>query len=319
MRPIGYVGFDTSNYTTSAAVCDEGGRVVANIRIPLPVKEGERGLRQSDAVFFHTRNLPQACEALGKAVAGMEIAAVGCSVSPRSVEGSYMPCFLAGRAAAEAFAAANQLPVHTFSHQDGHIMAALYSSGASEVLLKAPFAAFHVSGGTTEMVLATPHDNGFSVEPLGGSADLHAGQAIDRIGVMMGLQFPCGRELEQLALQNVKKAPTPKISVNNGEAHFSGLENMAQKLWHETHDAPLVSAFTLAFCGRTLQKMTEWVDQIHPGIPVVYGGGVMSNRYLQSVLSARTDTYFAAPEFSADNAAGIALLCRRRAILKKGD
>ena len=319
MKPLGYVGFDTSNYTTSAALCDAEGRVLANIRIPLPVKEGERGLRQSDAVFAHVKNLPQVCEALREAVAEVDVMAVGCSVSPRSAEGSYMPCFMAGRVAAEAFAASLNIPVRTFSHQDGHIMAALYSSGAVDALMQAPFGAFHVSGGTTEMVLAIPNGHGFTVELLGGSADLHAGQAIDRIGVMMGLRFPCGKELEKLAAQNTKKIPVPKISVKEGECHLSGLENLARKLWEDTHDAPLVSAYVLEFCGRTLKKMTEWMDHLYPEIPIVYGGGVMSNRYLQGVLSERKNTYFAAPEFSADNAAGIALLTRRFELTRKGE
>ena len=311
MSTIGYVGFDTSNYTTSAAVCTQDGEVIANIRVPLPVKDGECGLRQSDAVFSHTKNLPVVCRALREATVGMKIAAVGCSVRPRSVDGSYMPCFLAGRAAAESFSAALQIPLQAFSHQDGHIMAAMYSAGVAERLMQTSFAAFHVSGGTTEVVLATPNERGFSVELLGGSADLHAGQAIDRVGVMMGLSFPCGKELERLAAQNEKKVPTPKISVKDGVSHFSGLENMARKLWDETQDASLVSAFVLEFCAKSLQKMTEWIDRNHKEIPVVYGGGVMSNRYLQSVLSKREHTFFAAPEFSADNAAGIALLTRR--------
>ncbi len=319
MKPKGYVGFDTSNYTTSIAVCTEDGRVIANLRTLLVVKEGERGLRQSDAVFAHVKNLPLLCGEIRDALSEIEVAAVGCSVSPRSAADSYMPCFLAGRAAAESFAAALDLPVYTFSHQDGHVMAAAYSSGASERLLEAPFGAFHVSGGTTEMVLATPAENGFSVKILGESADLHAGQAIDRVGVMMGLRFPCGRELEKLAAQNAKKVPTPKISVKDGVCHLSGLENLARRLWEETRDAPLVSAYVLSFCGATLTKMTEWLDSLYPRIPIVYGGGVMSNRYLQGVLSKRENTYFAAPEFSADNGAGIALLTRRAHLAKKGE
>lgn len=318
MKPKGFVGFDTSNYTTSGAVCTEDGKVLANVRILLPVKEGERGLRQSDAVFAHIKNLPQVCRALRDAVAEVDVAAVGCSVSPRSAEGSYMPCFLSGKAAAESFASALNLPVYTFSHQDGHIMAAAYSSGYAERLMQTRFGAFHVSGGTTEMVLATPMSNGFSVEMLGGSADLHAGQAIDRVGVMMGLQFPCGRELERLAAQNTKKVPKAKISVKDGVCHLSGLENLAKKLWEDTHDASLVSAFVLEFCAETLKKMTEWLDSAYPNLPIVYGGGVMSNRYLQSVLSQRENTYFAEPAFSADNAAGIALLTRRAYLENQG-
>lgn len=319
MKSVGYIGFDTSNYTTSAALCDGDGRVLANVRIPLPVKEGERGLRQSDAVFSHVKNLPVVCRELREAAREVDVVAVGCSISPRPAQDSYMPCFLAGKVAAESYAAALDVPLYTFSHQEGHIMAAMYSSGAMESLIESPFGAFHVSGGTTEMVLATPTKNGFSVELLGESTDLHAGQAIDRIGVMMGLRFPCGKEMEELAAQNIKKIPPSRISVTDGVSHLSGLENLARKLWGETHDAPLVSAFVLDFCGRTLKKMTEWFDKTHSALPIVYGGGVMSNQYLKGVLSTRERTYFAEPQFSADNAAGIALLTRRRVIKEKGE
>ncbi len=319
MKRIGYVGFDTSNYTTSAAVCSEEGEVLANLRLPLPVAEGERGLRQSDAVFSHTRNLAPICRELRDAVRGIEIRAVGCSARPRSAEGSYMPCFLAGISAATAFAAAIGVPVYEFSHQDGHVMAAAYSSGASESLLRAPFVAFHVSGGTTEMLRVTPSNDSFSVELLGGTADLHAGQAIDRVGVMMGMRFPCGRELESAAAENTQKVPAPKISVEGGVCHFSGLENLSQKLWRETEDKALVSAFVLEYCAKTLKKLTDHIDSLDPDLPVVYAGGVMSNRYLQSVLSKRKNTYFAEPSFSADNAAGIALLCRRRSMVLEGN
>ena len=162
------------------------------------------------------------------------------------------------------------------------------------------------------MLSVSPSDTGFHVQILGGSADLHAGQAIDRVGVMMGLRFPCGKELEALAKQNQKNVPTPRISVKDGACHFSGLENLAQRLWKESGDPALVSAFVLEYTAKTLKKMTEWLDRCDRGIPIVYGGGVMSNQYLQSVLSKRTNTYFAEPSFSADNAAGIALLCRRQ-------
>ena len=314
MKKRAFVGFDTSNYTTSAALCSEEGEVLANIRFPLPVREGERGLRQSDAVFAHTKNLKEVCRALRDAVRGYEIRAVGCSASPRNANDSYMPCFLSGIAAAESFAAALDLPVYRFSHQEGHIMAAVYSSGATERLLNAPFVAFHVSGGTTDLLSVRPSDIGFSIEQIGGSADLHAGQAVDRVGVLMGMRFPCGKELEAAAALNDKKIPTPKVSVQNGVCHFSGLENLARTLWEQTGDKPLVSAYVLEYCARTLEKMTAYADAQFPSCPIVYAGGVMSNRYLQTVLSKRKNTFFAQPEYSADNAAGIALLCRRRAL-----
>ena len=306
-----YVGFDTSNYTTSAAVCTEDGEIVANLNEPLPVKDGECGLRQSDAVFSHVRNLPLLTARLREALRGYTVRAVGCSVRPREAEGSYMPCFLAGRAAAESFAAAINVPVIECSHQDGHIMAALYSSGASERLLQAPFAAFHVSGGTTEVLHVTPTDGRFSVRLVGETADLNAGQAIDRAGVMMGLQFPCGKEMEALAKTYTGKLPKPRVCVRDMKCNLSGLQNMTQMLWSETGDRACVSAYVLSFIGETLRRMTEQLDGQYPALPIVYAGGVMSNRHLQEVLGKRRDTYFAAPQFSADNAAGVALLCRR--------
>lgn len=306
-----FLGIDTSNYTTSVALCSREGEVLANLKRLLPVKEGECGLRQSDAVFAHVKNLPELMQELRPHLVGRKILAVGYSARPRQAEGSYMPCFLAGRAAAESFAAAEGLPPYSFSHQDGHVMAALYSAGQSELLLrKTPFAAFHVSGGTTEVLLVTPKEDGFSVELVGETADLNAGQAIDRVGVMMGLSFPCGREMEALAATATQKPPTPRISVKDGNCNLSGLQNLAEKLWRESGDRALVSAFVFSFLGKTLQSMTASLDERYPAIPVIYAGGVMSNRYLQTLLGKRADTYFAEPAFSADNAAGISLLCR---------
>ena len=306
-----FVGIDTSNYTTSVAIADEAGEILANIKRPLPVKAGECGLRQSDAVFAHVKNLPDAMREAGTLLSDCCIRAIGVSSSPRDAENSYMPCFLAGVSAAESMAAGLGVPVLRFSHQNGHIMAAAYSSGEMEKLLQAPVAAFHVSGGTTEMLYVTPSEDGFSVELVGETLDLNAGQAIDRVGVMMGLSFPCGKELEALAAKNEKKLPRPRVSVKGGGCHLSGLQNLAEKLWQESKDPAYVSAFVLAFIGETLKRMTAYLDEIHSGVPVVYAGGVMSNRYLQKVLGERENTYFAEPQFSADNAAGTALLCRR--------
>lgn len=223
-----------------------------------------------------------------------------------------MPCFLSGLAAAQSFATAADIPLLRFSHQEGHIMSAVYSAGAMSLLGQERFAAFHVSGGTTEVLLATPHASGFDIELFSATADINAGQAIDRIGVMLGLQFPCGKELEKLAQTNAKKIPKSRISVKDGYCNLSGLENMASKLWQESGDAALVAAFTQQFIGDTLVAMTDALDARIPSLPIVYAGGVMSNRYLQSRLSKRESTYFAEPQFSADNAAGIALLCRKQ-------
>ena len=321
-RPLCWVGIDTSNYTTSMAACavGEDGRltVIANYKAPLPVKEGERGLRQSDAVFAHVKNLPAVTRELCEVIdGGYRVAAVGYSATPRDAEGSYMPCFLCGRVAAESYAAGASIETRAFSHQSGHIMAALYSSGAleDELLSEKEFLAFHVSGGTTEVVVARPRYGGFDVELVGGSADLHAGQVIDRIGVLMGLDFPCGRAMEQLAATYLAEHGAIKglkVSVKDGRCNLSGLENQASELWRKTGDAGQVSAFVLSFIGKSLRRMTEQVqERLASPLPVVYAGGVMSNHLIRPMLrdGAAWETYFAEPAYSADNAAGVALLC----------
>lgn len=308
------VAFDTSNYTTSIAVCDLEGRVLANLKAPLPVKDGERGLRQSDAVFAHTKNLPTLCDNLAEAIEELEPVAVGVSSTPRCADGSYMPCFLCGVAAAHSFAAQNKLKVYETSHQNGHIMAAAYSSGAFDKLMSSRFLAFHVSGGTTEALLITPQDNGvgFDVELVGETADINAGQAIDRVGVMLGIPFPCGKELELLASQYKGSIAKRQVCVRDGICSLSGVENIAQKMCGEGADKAEIAAFVFDFICRTLVKMTQQILTKYGDMPVLYAGGVMSNMLMREELSKHSEAYFSMPEFSSDNAAGVALITQRK-------
>ena len=311
-----YVGFDTSNYTTSIAVADEDGRIIANLKAPLPVKSGERGLRQSDAVFAHIKNLPRLTDELAVVIADLTPVAVGVSVTPRRAEGSYMPCFLSGIAAAHSFAAGRSIPIIETAHQHGHIMAALYSSGCAERLMKQRFLAFHVSGGTTEALLVTPNEKGtdFDIELVGETMDINAGQAIDRVGVMMGLAFPCGKELEALASEYTGKPHNPKITVCDGRCSLSGVENISSRLYDERGDKREVAAFVFDFICRNLCEMTSQILDKYGRLPALFAGGVMSNKLMRSEISSRFEAYFAEPEFSADNAAGVALLTRLKAL-----
>ncbi len=312
-----FVGFDTSNYTTSCAVADSEGNITASLKLPLPVREGERGLRQSDAVFEHTRNLPILMGELASALDGYKPIAVGVSVSPRSEEGSYMPCFLAGKGAAYAFATALGAPVYEHSHQDGHIMAALYSAGRLDLLGVERFLAFHVSGGTTEALLVTPKNGGFCVRLVGNTLDINGGQAIDRVGVSMGLRFPCGAELEALAAAYEGKIYSHPVCVRNGSCSLSGVENIAAKLYADSEDKNSVAAFVFDFLGRTLEAMCRDIIKKEGNMPVLFAGGVMSNKLMRDRLRANFDAYFSEPHFSSDNAAGIALLCRERYLYER--
>ena len=307
MRQRIIVGVDTSNYTTSLAILTPEGELIANIKKLLPVKEGECGLRQSDAVFAHVKNIPEIIEAATPYFEKYEIVAVGVSERPRNVDGSYMPCFLCGVAIAETLARSHCVPLYKFSHQCGHIMAALYSSGA-EHLMKGKFAAFHVSGGTTELLEVSGDGIGFKANLIGGTKDLNAGQVIDRIGVHLGMPFPAGPHLEKAALKHEGKIPRKKVSVSGTYANFSGLENMAIKLYKETDDRSLVAAFVFDFLGESILAMCKGYSSDDHNVPFVFAGGVMCNSIIKSRLSEGLNAYFADPLMSADNAVGIARL-----------
>lgn len=303
------LGIDTSNYTTSVALMYGDGELIANIKRPLKVNDGERGLRQSDAVFAHIKNIPSAMEEAREYLDGRVPSAVGVSARPRNLEGSYMPCFLSGVAVAESVAASLGVPLYKFSHQCGHVMAALYSSG-SEDLMKDRFAAFHVSGGTTELLLVKGAECGFDAELVGGTKDLNAGQIIDRIGVFLGMPFPAGPHLERAALAYNGKIPSKKVSVDGTYANLSGLENMAQKLYAESQDVAKTAAFVFEYLGNAIVKMCEGLVQRYGDMPFVFAGGVMCNSIIKEKLRVRFDARFAEPMMSADNAVGIAELTR---------
>lgn len=301
-----FLGIDTSNYTTSLAAV-RNGKLLFNLKAPLPVKEGECGLRQSDALFSHVKNIPSLFEKARAILAEEKILAVGVSETPRNVAGSYMPCFLAGVSVAEAVASVKNVPLYRFSHQCGHLRAVLLSSGM-DALKACSFGAFHVSGGTTEMLLVEPAKNGFTTTIVGGTCDLNAGQLIDRTGVMLGLSFPAGPHLETLAKGYNGKIPKKPVKTENGYVHLSGVENQARALFAENGDREKTAAFVQDHLARTLVAMSADFRREHD-LPLVYAGGVMANAYIRSVIeSSLQDVYFAAPLLSADNAVGIAAL-----------
>ena len=301
------LGIDTSNYTTSVAIIGTDGELIANLKQLLCVKEGERGLRQSEALFNHTVNLPVLMNQAREFLSDKEVVAIGVSDRPRNVDGSYMPCFLAGVSAAESISAALGIPLYRFSHQCGHIMAALYSSD-NLGMLNSDFGAFHISGGTTELVRVSKTGDGFSTELVGGTADLNAGQAVDRIGVYLGMPFPAGPHMEKLALENKNKIPAKKISSQGMKVNLSGLENMAISLYKETEDKSLVAAFVFDYIARAISAMIDEYQIRYGRGKIICAGGVMCNRMIKDILSSKYDVDFAEPALSADNAVGTAVL-----------
>ncbi len=302
-----YLGLDTSNYTTSVAAVEAETGALWQVKQLLPVKEGELGLRQSDAVFHHVRQLPELVERLVEQSGALSSAvAVGASDRPSQAADSYMPCFLSGVGAARQLAAVLGVPVLRFSHQQGHVMAALYGADALE-LCQRPFLAFHVSGGTTDALLVQPDDDTvIRCERVARSLDLKAGQLIDRVGGMLGLAFPAGPALEALAGTITDKPPRP--SMEGADCHLSGVENQCRQRLTRGAPPEEIARFCLCHVRAAIEAMTERLLQQYGELPVVYAGGVMSNGYLREVLSHRFGGCFAPPAYSADNAAGIAVL-----------
>ena len=303
-----FLGLDTSNYTTSAALFDSDCGGVLSRKKLLSVKSGEAGLRQSDAVFQHTKQLPEMVTKLFADYDGKDkICAVGASFRPRNIEGSYMPCFLCGEGLGDSIGAVSGIPVYKTSHQIGHILAALYSADRLS-MINSPFIAFHVSGGTTDCLYCEPDENELiKVTETASSLDLKAGQLIDRTGLMLGLDFPCGPALEKLA-ERSDKSIKAKAVMRNGSCCLSGFENKAQAMLAGGEAPENTARFILNAVYSSVSEMTAYAYEKYGKLPVIFAGGVMSNGYIKELLRKRfDDVYFSAPEFSCDNAAGIAL------------
>jgi N6-L-threonylcarbamoyladenine synthase len=307
-----YLGIDTSNYTTSVCLYDaENGKVISKRKL-LPVKDGELGLRQSDAVFHHVQQLP---EIFAEVFSGFEkkIKAIGVSYAPRTEKGSYMPCFTVGMMAASVLSSALKVPVYEFSHQQGHIAAALYSVGRLDLLAQKHIA-FHVSGGTTEALLVNGEDGFLTTKIVAKTLDLNAGQLIDRIGVMLGLHFPCGKELEKLALECSEKIHT-KATLKGMDCCLSGGQNIAEKYQKEGKSPAFIARFAMEFISAAIGGMSGRIRESYGDLPFVYAGGVMSDSIIRDALKAKYDCVFALPEFSSDNAAGTAVLASVKDLL----
>ena len=301
------LGVDTSCYTTSVACFGETG-VLYDGRTLLPVQKGDRGLRQSEGVFLHTRQLPPLVEAVFSAVSPADIAAVAFSRSPVDRADSYMPVFLTGLGVARALAASLQVPLLSLDHQSGHIRAALIGN---ESLMDKPFYAVHLSGGTTDLLAVEAKGPGaFSIEPLGCSEDLHAGQLVDRVGVLLGCGFPAGKEMESLARQAADRDVRIPASVRALTCSLSGAENGAQRAFDQGRSAAEVAYGIYDFLARTLTKLLTNAAALYGERPVLLCGGVASSLLLRELLHDRCDLslFFGESRYSSDNAVGVAAL-----------
>ena len=300
------IGIDTSNYTTSIAYFDGvGGENCSKL---LPVKQGELGLRQSDAVFAHIKSLPELSGRLFSHIQGKSVTAVGVSTKPRWVEGSYMPCFMVGYSHAKMLSDMLNVPLVEVSHQQGHVAASLWSADRLD-LMEQPHLAWHLSGGTTELLLVEPDGKNVRCTKIGGTTDISAGQLIDRTGQLLNLPFPSGKHLDAVSKEAVLKE-TFKVKCTNMEFSLSGVQNKVQQ-FHAAHgeDAE-TAAYALRCVAKAVYLATEQALKAYPGLEVVFSGGVASNSMLREVI-APLKPVFSQPQFSTDNAMGVAVLAKR--------
>ena len=301
------LGLDTSNYTTSAAVFD--GQEGKNEGRLLEVRPGELGLRQSDALFQHVKHLPSLLQKLEGEGLLHGLSAVGASTRPRNVEGSYMPCFLAGSSQGQGLAAALGVPFFAWSHQEGHLAAAAWSAGRLE-LLDRPFLAWHLSGGTTELLRVQPERDGLRAEIVGGTSDISAGQLIDRTGVLLGLCFPAGKALDELSRQG-EEGSGYLVRLDGLTFSLSGMENQVKAMAERGEPPANIARFAVETVVQVVRRATVAAQNRWPDLPVLCSGGVASNRRLRYVLTEFCQAVFSQPQYATDNAMGIAVLTHR--------
>lgn len=282
------LGIDTSNYTTSAALVTES-EILGDERELLVVKRGERGLRQSEALFRHVQVLPDLLERLMENFTG-KIVAVAAASRPRPVEGSYMPVFTAGQSVGRSIASTLNVPYYEFSHQEGHIEAIL-PRGWKE------FYCFHMSGGTSEL-LSVENER---IEIIGGSKDISLGQLLDRVGVAMGFSFPAGGKLDELAGMHEPSRILKKIPVDGRWMNLSGIETQCQRALENGAEAGPLAAEIFHHMGRA-------VADVIGKEKTVLAGGVSTSKTLRRLLEGHENIHIPEGDLGRDNGVGIARL-----------
>lgn len=322
LKPM-YLGIDTSNYTTSLALINQEGELLEDKRILLPVQSGNQGLQQSTALFYHIKNLPVLIKSVFDKINGKELLAVAASARPRPQQESYMPVFTAGLGLAQSLAEILQIPFFSTTHQEGHVAAGLWSAGCEEL---DNFLVIHLSGGTTDLLLVKRQHAiklQYDITLLGSSGDIHAGQLIDRVGVAIGLDFPCGPALEKLAAnyghiaEKIQKPINLPSSVQDFRLSFSGAETKAKRYLADKTPPEAVARAVEQCIANSLEKVLKRAVEKTKIREIVLVGGVAANVHIRERLRKRLEhkavgakLYFPEPKFCSDNAVGVGLIAR---------
>lgn len=309
-RPVS-LGIDTSAYTTSIALYLEDGETVFEKKV-LDVPEGQKGLRQSVAVFQHIHNLPVLFSTISENYDLRSLEVIGVSVSPRPLEDSYMPVFEVGKAFAQTLSATLKVPLLEVSHQENHIRAVLQENGLIKDPFGSDFLGIHFSGGTSEILMIHPTSKGYETKILSQSLDLKAGQLIDRVGLRFGLGFPAGMELEKMA-QKAKGTISIPTRLTDSDFHFSGQENYVDSLIDKGYPSEEIASALFRMIAKTLERSIRRLAEEYDFNEIIFSGGVMSNTMIKEQLIKKLGPagfrlYFSSPAHSSDNAVGNAVL-----------
>jgi len=304
------LGFDTSCYTTSIAAISLNKEIVLNEKIILKVKKDNKGLRQSEAVFQHVNNMGEISQVINNKLKNYNIVGICASTKPRPVDNSYMPVFSVGYNFAKLLSSINNCPFYETTHQENHIEASLFNNNLEN---KDKFLAVHMSGGTTEILLVEKEDTNYKIEIVGGSLDVSFGQLVDRLGVRLNYNFPCGKYIDENALKCNKKIKNGlKTSVREGYMNLSGIENQINKIIHDYNEEYL-SKILLDTLVRSMYKALIYICEKYELKEVLFGGGVSASRYIKKELSEKLKrenikAYFTDEEYATDNSVGCAII-----------
>lgn len=219
-----------------------------------------------------------------------------------------MPCFMVGYSHAKLLSDSLNVPLIEVSHQQGHVAASLWSADRLDLMDQAHLA-WHLSGGTTELLLVEPEGTNVKCSRIGGTSDISAGQLIDRTGQLLGLPFPAGKHLDALSA-DAHGAELFRVKCPGLEFSLSGVQNKVQQFHEKQGSGAETAAYALRCVAYAVKKATENALKAYPGLPVVFSGGVASNSMLRSILNP-LNPIFAEPRFSTDNAMGVAVLAHR--------
>lgn len=302
------LAIETSCDETSVAVLRNDAELLSNVIASQIASHQRFGGVVPEVASRHHVEVITACieEALLEAeVTAEDLTAVAVTYGPGLVG-----ALLVGISAAKAFAWANDLPLIPVNHMAGHLMAA---RAVKE--LEFPLLALLVSGGHTELVYVSEVGD---YKIVGETRDDAVGEVYDKVGRVMGLPYPAGRIIDELAHegQDIYDFPRAMIKEDNLEFSFSGLKSAFINLYHnarqkgETISNVDLSASFQACVLDILMAKTKKALEKYPVKTLVVAGGVAANQGLRERLAAEiTDVEVIIPplRLCGDNAGMIAL------------